>query len=82
PWRQLFAANLDIMVRTLLLTVSFALMTRSGAQLGTLTLAANQLLLQAFMAPWRQLFAANLDIMVRTLLLTVSFALMTRSGAQ
>ncbi|RMC99903.1 MATE family efflux transporter [Aquitalea palustris] len=49
PWRQLFAANLDIMVRTLLLTVSFALMTRSGAQLGTLTLAANQLLLQAFM---------------------------------
>jgi hypothetical protein len=37
------------MVRTLLLTVAFALMTRSGAQLGTLTLAANQLLLQAFM---------------------------------
>ncbi|WP_168190869.1 MATE family efflux transporter [Aquitalea aquatilis] len=49
PWRRLFAANLDIMVRTLLLTVSFALMTRSAAQLGTLTLAANQLLLQAFM---------------------------------
>lgn len=48
-WRQLFAANIDIMVRTLLLTVAFALMTRSGAQLGTLTLAANQLLLQAFM---------------------------------
>lgn len=48
-WRQLFAANIDIMIRTLLLTVAFALMTRSGAQLGTLTLAANQLLLQAFM---------------------------------
>ena len=48
-WKQLFAANMDIMLRTLLLTLAFALMTRSAAQLGSLTLAANQLLLQAFM---------------------------------
>ncbi|WP_084637656.1 MATE family efflux transporter [Paludibacterium yongneupense] len=49
PWRRLFAANLDIMVRTLLLTAAFALMTREAARLGTITLAANQIVLQAFM---------------------------------
>ena len=48
-WRLLFAANRDIMIRTLLLTGSFALMTERGAQLGTLLLAANQILLQAFL---------------------------------
>ncbi|MDN0074042.1 MATE family efflux transporter [Crenobacter sp. SG2303] len=48
-WQRLFSANLDIMIRTLLLTGAFALMTQRGAQLGTLELAANQILLQAFM---------------------------------
>jgi len=48
-WKRLFSANFDIMVRTLLLTGAFALMTQRGAQLGTLELAANQILLQAFM---------------------------------
>jgi MATE family multidrug resistance protein len=48
-WRLLFAANVDIMIRTLLLTGSFALMTERGAQLGTLALAANQILVQAFL---------------------------------
>jgi len=48
-WKQLFSANLDIMLRTLLLTIAFALMTRSGARHGTLILATNQILLQAFM---------------------------------
>ena len=48
-WRTLFAANLDIIVRTLLLTGSFALMTERGGRLGTLVLAANQILLQAFL---------------------------------
>jgi MATE family multidrug resistance protein len=49
PWRRLFAANLDIMIRTLLLTGAFALMTERGARLGTLALAANQVLMQVFM---------------------------------
>lgn len=48
-WRKLFGANIDIMIRTLLLTGSFALMTQRGAQMGTLELAANQILMQAFM---------------------------------
>jgi MATE family multidrug resistance protein len=48
-WRTLFAANLDIMVRTVLLTGSFALMTERSGRLGTLILAANQILLQAFL---------------------------------
>ncbi|WP_166726970.1 MATE family efflux transporter [Crenobacter cavernae] len=48
-WRRLFSANVDIMIRTLLLTGAFALMTERGAQMGTLELAANQILLQAFM---------------------------------
>ncbi len=48
-WRKLFSANLDIMIRTLLLTGCFALMTRRGGELGTMQLAANQILMQAFL---------------------------------
>ncbi|MBX3141182.1 MAG: MATE family efflux transporter [Trueperaceae bacterium] len=48
-WRQLFAANADIVVRTLLLTICIALITERGARFGTLTLAANQVLLQTFL---------------------------------
>jgi MATE family multidrug resistance protein len=48
-WRVLFSANMDIVIRTLLLTGSFALMTERGGQLGTLALAANQILMQAFL---------------------------------
>jgi MATE family multidrug resistance protein len=48
-WRVLFSANMDIMVRTLLLTGCFALMTEQGGRLGTLALAANQILMQAFL---------------------------------
>jgi MATE family multidrug resistance protein len=48
-WRQLFRANVDITVRTLLLTGAFALMTQRGAQMGLLDLAANQILMQAFL---------------------------------
>ncbi len=48
-WRRLFAANVDITVRTLLLTGCFALMTERGAQLGLMDLAANQILMQAFL---------------------------------
>jgi len=47
-WRVLFSANLDILIRTLLLTGCFTLMTERGARLGTEMLAANQILLQAF----------------------------------
>lgn len=49
-WRKLFGANLDIMIRTLLLTGSFALITERGGQLGTEALAVNQILMQAFLA--------------------------------
>jgi MATE family multidrug resistance protein len=49
-WRKLFGANLDIMIRTLLLTGSFALITERGGQLGTQALAVNQILMQAFLA--------------------------------
>ena len=48
-WRQLFSANVDITVRTLLLTGSLALMTERGAQMGLMELAANQILMQAFL---------------------------------
>jgi MATE family multidrug resistance protein len=48
-WRILLSANMDIMVRTLVLSGCFALMTERGARLGTLALAANQILLQAFL---------------------------------
>jgi MATE family multidrug resistance protein len=47
-WRTLFSANVDITLRTLLLTGSFALMTERGARLGLMDLAANQILMQAF----------------------------------
>lgn len=48
-WRRLLAANTDIVIRTLLLTLCLALFTERGVQFGTLTLAANQILLQAFL---------------------------------
>jgi MATE family multidrug resistance protein len=48
-WRTLFSANVDITIRTLLLTGSFALMTERGARLGLMDLAANQILMQAFL---------------------------------
>ena len=42
----LFSANLDIMIRTLALLFSFAWFVNSGAGLGTVVLAGNQVLLQ------------------------------------
>lgn len=42
----LFAANRDIMVRTLALLFSMAWFVNSGARLGTVTLAGNEILLQ------------------------------------
>jgi MATE family multidrug resistance protein len=48
-WRILFSANLDITLRTLLLTGSFALMTERSARMGLMDLAANQILMQAFL---------------------------------
>jgi len=48
-WRLLLGANVDITLRTLLLTGAFALMTQRGAQMGILDLAANQILMQAFL---------------------------------
>lgn len=48
-WRRLFSANLDITLRTLLLTSCFALMTERAGRLGLLELAANQILMQAFL---------------------------------
>ena len=48
-WRRLFASNVDITLRTLLLTGAFALMTERGGQMGIMDLAANQILMQAFL---------------------------------
>ncbi|MBL4636055.1 MAG: MATE family efflux transporter [Kofleriaceae bacterium] len=42
----LFSANRDILIRTLALLFSFAWFVRSGASLGTATLAGNEVLLQ------------------------------------
>jgi MATE family multidrug resistance protein len=44
--RRLFAVNADIMVRTIALLVLFSWFTNAGARLGTMQLAANQLLMQ------------------------------------
>jgi MATE family multidrug resistance protein len=43
---KMLSANLDIMVRTLILVFSFALFTNQSARFGDVTLAANHLLLQ------------------------------------
>lgn len=43
---KMLSANLDIMVRTLILVFSFALFTNYSARFGDVTLAANHLLLQ------------------------------------
>lgn len=44
--KELATANLDIMIRTLLLVFSFAFFTNQSAQFGDVTLAANHILLQ------------------------------------
>lgn len=49
PIRRMLAMNADIMIRTFVLVGAFALMTREGAQLGTLTLAANAVLMNFFL---------------------------------
>ena len=47
--RRLLALNGDIMIRSFVLMGAFTLLTRQGAQLGTLTLAANAVLMHFFM---------------------------------
>lgn len=48
-WRRLLSANTDLVVRTVLLSLSLALLNERGARLGTEVLAANQLLLQSYL---------------------------------
>lgn len=48
-FRTMMAVNRDIMIRTFLLVAAFALLTRQGAQFGTVTLAANAVLMNFFM---------------------------------
>ena len=48
-FRPMLAVNRDIMIRTLVLTAAFALLTRQGAAFGTLTLAANSVLMNFFL---------------------------------
>lgn len=48
-WRRLVAANTDLVVRTVLLSLSLALLNERSARLGTEVLAANQLLLQSYL---------------------------------
>lgn len=45
----MFALNRDIMIRSFVLLGAFALLAREGAQLGTLTLAANAVLMNFFL---------------------------------
>ncbi|WP_425356536.1 MATE family efflux transporter [Zhengella mangrovi] len=47
--RRLFGLSGDIMIRSFALLMAFAWLTRVGAQLGTVTLAANAILLNFFM---------------------------------
>lgn len=49
PILRTLSLNLDIMIRSFVLVGAFALMTRQGAQLGTLTLAANAVLMNFFL---------------------------------
>ena len=48
-WRHLFSANTDLVIRTVLLSLSLALLNERGARLGTLTLASNQVLMQFYL---------------------------------
>jgi len=48
-WRRLLSANADLVVRTVLLSLSLALLNERSARLGTDVLAANQLLLQSYL---------------------------------
>lgn len=47
--KVMFALNRDIMIRSFVLLGAFALLARQGAQLGTLTLAANAVLMNVFL---------------------------------
>lgn len=49
PVARTLALNRDIMIRSFLLLGAFALLTRAGAQLGTLMLAANAVLMNFFL---------------------------------
>lgn len=49
PILRTLSLNLDIMIRSFVLLGAFALMARQGAQLGTLTLAANAVLMNFFL---------------------------------
>lgn len=48
-FKRLMALNGDIMIRSFSLVAAFALLTRQGAQFGTVTLAANAILMNFFM---------------------------------
>jgi Na+-driven multidrug efflux pump len=47
--RRMLSVNRDIMIRSFSLLAAFALFTRHGAQLGTVTLAANAVLMNFFL---------------------------------
>ncbi|WP_269931126.1 MATE family efflux transporter [Aminobacter sp. HY435] len=48
-FRSMFSLNRDIMIRSFALLAAFALFTRQGAQFGTVTLAANAVLMNFFL---------------------------------
>lgn len=49
PMKALFSLNRDIMIRTFVLIGAFAIMTRIGASMGPLALAANAVLMNIFL---------------------------------
>ncbi|TIS44608.1 MAG: MATE family efflux transporter, partial [Mesorhizobium sp.] len=48
-YRHMLSLNRDIMIRSFSLLAAFALFTRQGAQFGTVTLAANAVLMNFFL---------------------------------
>jgi len=64
--RAMFVLNRDIMIRSFVLLTAFALFARQGAAFGTLTLAANAVLMNFFMIAgfWLDGFAAAAEQLV------------------
>ena len=81
---QSLAANLDIMIRTLLLVFSFAFFTNQGARFGDIALAANHILLQiiSFSAFFLDGFAFAVEgLVVGLSALAIHCSLRLQSGA-
>jgi len=75
--KNIFNINLNIFIRTILLTFSFLWFTYLGTQIGETYVAANFNLKKI-----KNIFNINLNIFIRTILLTFSFLWFTYLGTQ